>query len=536
MGIMLGKMFACTSAFLTLLMMLAGLAQALPPSQITDELDTTKAGRPDVSGDLIVWKDNRNGNWDIYMYDIGGGGESPVSTEPHYQNLPVTNGFVIVWQDDRNGTWDLYMKDIILGFEQPLVTGAGNQGIPDIDGNRVTYVDDSSGNNDIFVIDLVSREIDAVCTDAANQWQPRISGDKVAWQDYRNGNWDIYMKDLDSDGGDGERVNTSAGDNTTVDISGNNVVWQNVQQNAGVSQYDILTKDISGGGEEAITADAAFQGSPRVSGDLVAWEDYRNGNYDIYVRDLTTDQERALATGGSIQARPAVNNDTVVWEQSPGADVYHIWMARGDFFPPLISLLNPADGSETGCVAPLISALINDNRSGVDPSSLYLELDGNDVTAEAVVDADSLSFQPGTLDDGAHTVSMSIDDIDGNTASRDWAFTTSSPQLSLPYFHAFWDSPEDYSDRLLSIAFSLENYATAAQASSTRFLATQDTAGVQAIQPLPVVGDIAAGSSGQGVVKYLIPAGVNNFKTTLYVSCQDDCSATHYFPGPPPGS
>lgn len=28
------------------------------------------ADQPDISGNKIVWRDNRSGNWDIYVYDL----------------------------------------------------------------------------------------------------------------------------------------------------------------------------------------------------------------------------------------------------------------------------------------------------------------------------------------------------------------------------------------------------------------------------------------------------------------------------------
>ena len=62
----------------------------------TDKADQTQ---PAIWGNIIVWKDTRNGNDDIYMYDINTGKESPVVTDPAEQSNPAIEGNYIVWED-----------------------------------------------------------------------------------------------------------------------------------------------------------------------------------------------------------------------------------------------------------------------------------------------------------------------------------------------------------------------------------------------------------------------------------------------------
>jgi beta propeller repeat protein/cysteine-rich repeat protein len=66
----------------------------------------------------MVWQDIRDGNWDIYMYDLGpdgifntsdDGGESSVTTHGTFQQYPAVSGNIIVWADSRNGNQDIYM-------------------------------------------------------------------------------------------------------------------------------------------------------------------------------------------------------------------------------------------------------------------------------------------------------------------------------------------------------------------------------------------------------------------------------------------
>lgn len=528
------KMSTCAGLLIALLFFLQNLAVAATPVQVTS--DPARQGRPDVRGGTVVWKDLRAGNWDIYRYSVASDTEHLVSDNPFYQNLPVTNGMVVLWQDNRNGNWDIYMKDTLIGVEQPLVEGPGNQGISDISGNTVVYVDDISGTNDIYTIDLFTRETTAVATGPSSQWLPRISGDRVVWQDDRNGQTDIYLFDLAS--GSELPVATWPGDHSLSDIGGSRVVWQEYN---GV-QYDIYLKDLDSGAVQAITNDAAYQTSPRISGDLIVWQDIRNDpdpdddlyDYDIYMYDLTADLETQLMGGPSISAYPAVDGERVVWEDTAAGD-YDVWMATvPDTTPPLIGNESPADGS-VQCAAGTISASLSDNRTGIDADSLVMLVDGADVTAEAVVAGDAVSYDPGALAQGPHTVSLSISDAAGNQSTRDWGFDISSPMISLASLHPFWNSYGDYDDGILTVEYAFANAAGASPALGVMIQASPSSSGVIALEPIPSPGvDIPAAGEGMIVLRYLIPPGVLYFTTTVYISLEDECGGHYLLPGPPP--
>ncbi len=135
---------------------------------------------PSIYGDFIVWEDNRNRasymnknqNWDIYMYYLGGDGipgtyddeEYQISKDKNYQMYPDIYGNIVVWQDNRNENWDIYMYDL------------GPDGIP--------YTDDEGEGE---------YRIPTNGADEANQVGPRIFENRIVYTDDRNGNDDIYM-------------------------------------------------------------------------------------------------------------------------------------------------------------------------------------------------------------------------------------------------------------------------------------------------------------------------------------------------------
>ena len=72
--------------------------------------DTQKS--PAVGDDVVVWQDQRDGDWDIYAYDLDEGREYAVCTAPGDQTRPDVCGDTVVWQDSRSGQWDIYACDL----------------------------------------------------------------------------------------------------------------------------------------------------------------------------------------------------------------------------------------------------------------------------------------------------------------------------------------------------------------------------------------------------------------------------------------
>lgn len=87
---------------------------------------------PGISADLLVYQDNRGGHpdesgrwvgeWDIYLKDLSSGVEIAVCTSPGDQVNPAIDGDLIVWEDNRNGDWDIYAARLVTSVEQPLLS------------------------------------------------------------------------------------------------------------------------------------------------------------------------------------------------------------------------------------------------------------------------------------------------------------------------------------------------------------------------------------------------------------------------------
>jgi beta propeller repeat protein len=136
---------------------------------------------PDISGNYIVYCDDRNDNYDIYLYNIATGVEQRITTDSALQCNPAISGTLIVWQDHRNGNADIYAYDLTTGIETQITTDPTYQTAPDISGTRVIWKDFRNGNADIFMADLATGGITVTVPNGGEQWT-QGSSHSITWR------------------------------------------------------------------------------------------------------------------------------------------------------------------------------------------------------------------------------------------------------------------------------------------------------------------------------------------------------------------
>jgi len=105
----------------------------------------------DVSGNMVVWE----GEGDIFGADISDLDDIkvfPICTAPRRQYDPAVSGDLVVWTDERNDIGDIYAADIS-DPENPrefeVRVRPGPQLEPDIDGNLIVFLDGDERYGDV---------------------------------------------------------------------------------------------------------------------------------------------------------------------------------------------------------------------------------------------------------------------------------------------------------------------------------------------------------------------------------------------------
>ena len=94
-----------------------------------------------------------------------------------------------------------------------------------------------------------------------------------------------------------------------------------------------------------------------------------------------------------------------------------------DAMPPQIRDRAPEEAARVNDPRPGISAIFEDEGSGIDRNSVRLLLNGQDVTAQATITRDFISFRPAApLPASPQTVELRVMDVAGNRSAARWTF------------------------------------------------------------------------------------------------------------------
>lgn len=287
--------------------------------RITNDLNASQI-HPAIDGNRIVWQDNRNGNFDIFLFDLSNKNETQITTDPNNQVDPAIDGKRIVWSDDRDVvSKNIYMFDLsdmsetqITDTEAPF-----DEVTPEISGERIMWI---SWRNEISVYNLNSGDLTQVGFYNAPKGGYDISGDRVVISEYNAATRDIRLYEIGADS-----YNWITSDQTVYHINpsidGNRIVWQDDRH----GNWNIFLYDLSTNTETQITSNSSDQTHPVISGNYIVWVDNRNGNDDIYYFDLKNKTEHQVTMDSGNQTLPDISGNRIVWQDDRNGewDIYY---------------------------------------------------------------------------------------------------------------------------------------------------------------------------------------------------------------------
>jgi Tol biopolymer transport system component len=181
-------------------------------SQLTDdsadELDP--AWSPD--GTQIAFASDRNGDFDIWLLDVGTGEASVlIQKNGTSERAPSwsPDGESLVYMSDASGGRELYVFHLSSGSEIRLTDNAVYDGLPDWHGSMIVFATvrspDSGGEFEIYRADASlgnadqSNAIQVTANQVADDdpaWSP--DGQSIVYQTMQDGQWDLWI--IDGDG------------------------------------------------------------------------------------------------------------------------------------------------------------------------------------------------------------------------------------------------------------------------------------------------------------------------------------------------
>jgi beta propeller repeat protein len=325
------------------------LGVAIPPAaadavmkirELRITTDTASQILPDVDGYHIVYQDNRNGNWDIYLYTLMGTfePETRITTDPANQQNPVISGNRIVYQDDRNGNWDIYLYDLETQTETQITNNTANQQIPAIHENRIVWQDDRDGHHEIYLYDLATGTESRITTSVASQ-DPEIYGNRIVYKKTTLSNGYLFGDVCVFDFATWRETTLSASFDYQSSGTPQPVIYGDhvaFVAKHGSSPYpsdlfnsDIVLKNVSNPyDDEWITSNTAEQVHPDLywvsNLRYLVWQDNRNGNWDIYVYDPIRQTQTLVTNNTAGQQNPTVNGGRIVYQDDRNGnwDIY----------------------------------------------------------------------------------------------------------------------------------------------------------------------------------------------------------------------
>jgi TolB protein len=299
----------------------------------------------DIEEIFIVWQDNRNGDWDIYGYDLQTKTEYAICTADGNQTNPsigigsILDEEIIAWEDDRNGNSDIYgyrllynWYDLGLGEEIVICDDPYEQRNPVSEGAYVYWQDNRGGDWDIYGM-LYEDEQEAnevvICGEAGAQINPSAYYEVVAWQDNRGGDWDIYAYDVEE--ANEWAICNEDGNQTNPSYGGYGFVWEddrNGNEDIYLGLCSTVLCDFNELFEYSVCIDSNSQRFPDICyHDVIVWQDERGGSWDIYgyaIEGPFTGTEFVVSAGEGDRVGAEVDSYMVVWQDGrvDDGDIY----------------------------------------------------------------------------------------------------------------------------------------------------------------------------------------------------------------------
>ena len=216
------------------------------------------------------------------------------------------------------------------GVEVQVSSGPSNDYPGKFDGDFIVYeADRGEGNADIYVYNITSGKTTAVATGPAIQRSPAIYGGVVVYSAYEvrqfnRSDADIFTYDVTS--GATERL-TLPGDQLSPRIYGDLLAWQD--EPPGRSSVNGVLYDLGTLARPKVPA-RTWAYAPDLSGGKVIWVDDPTAPA-VYLYDISAKTVRRITNKTGIKGSPALDGDRITWADTRNdyAEIYVLDLNTG---------------------------------------------------------------------------------------------------------------------------------------------------------------------------------------------------------------
>ncbi len=291
-------------------------------TKISVGIPTAYPFEPALSGNSVVWRDDRTGVNNIYLYDIATGIERQLTKSTGLEEKPAISGHFVVWQDTLfsgagNG-YDIVLYDLDTGISTRIANTTGDQTDPSIDGDIVVWQDRRNGvNADIYLYSISAGTETQVSSAEGDQLLPRVSGNIIVWENNTFWPRTIEMYDYAGNRTPFQPVLLgSDADQARPSIRNTYLVWSDNHQD--LTYYHVYREDITTGEIVDITPDDNDHMFPETDSTRVVWIE----NGDIFLNDTAipeSETQITLTYGATVKDNLRISGDRIVWWESDGA-------------------------------------------------------------------------------------------------------------------------------------------------------------------------------------------------------------------------
>lgn len=155
------------------------------------------AGSCDISGDVVVWQDHRNGHdSDIYSYNVATGREDLLAGGPTEETSPRIDQSLVIWQDQVADNIDIYARDLATGSDTRITDDPSVQWFADVADGRIVWMDERNGHNnsEIYLYDVASGVETRVTGHDGWSGDPTVAGDRIVYEDAQGAGHNLYLR------------------------------------------------------------------------------------------------------------------------------------------------------------------------------------------------------------------------------------------------------------------------------------------------------------------------------------------------------